>query len=65
MSVQSSDQVQRVAFTTDAGVGPRALLGLIVLETDRTVEAEIRSLRLDGVAHHVSRIPMDLSLIHI
>jgi len=62
VSVQSSDQVQRVAFTTDAGVGPRALLGLIVLETDRTVEAEIRSLRFDGVAHHVSRIPMDMTV---
>ena len=62
MSARSSDQVQRVAFTTDAGVGPRALLGLIVLETDRTVEAEVRSLRLDGVAHHVSRIPMDVTV---
>ena len=52
------ERVQRLKFTTDDGVGPRALLGLIVLESDQTVEAEVRSLRLEGVAHHVSRIPM-------
>ncbi|MDP7508499.1 MAG: aspartate/glutamate racemase family protein [Acidimicrobiales bacterium] len=62
MTVRPSDQVQRFAFSTDEGVGPRALLGLIVLETDRTVEAEVRSLHLDGVAHHVSRIPMDATV---
>ena len=38
------ERVQRLKFTTDDGVGPRALLGLIVLESDQTVEAEVRSL---------------------
>ena len=59
---RDTNRVRKLDFATDAGVGPRALLGLIVLETDRTVEAEIRSLHLDGVAHHVSRIPMDATV---
>ena len=62
----SAREVQRLDFTTDAGQGPRALLGLIVLETDRTVEAEFRALYrnggLDGVAHHASRIPMEATV---
>ena len=57
-----AERVQRLDFTTDDGVGPRALLGLIVLESDQTVESEVRSLRLEGVAHHVSRIPMDATV---
>jgi maleate isomerase len=35
---------------------------LIVLESDQTVEAEVRELRLEGVAHYVSRIPMDATV---
>jgi len=35
---------------------------LIVLESDQTVEAEVRELRLDGIAHHVSRIPMEATV---
>ena len=31
-------------FTTDDGLGARARLGLIVLETDQTIEAEARRL---------------------
>ena len=62
----SAREVQRLGFATDAGQGPRALLGLIVLETDRTVEAEFRALYrnggLDGVAHHASRIPMEATV---
>ncbi|MEE2769186.1 MAG: Asp/Glu racemase [Actinomycetota bacterium] len=57
-----SERILRFDFTTDRGVGTRALLGLIVLESDQTVEAEVRELRLEGVAHHVSRIPMDATV---
>lgn len=46
-------------FTTDAGFGVRARIGLIVLETDHTLEAEIRSLDVPGVAWYHSRIPME------
>lgn len=49
----------KLAFETDQGSGPRAVLGAIVLETDETLEVEFaRMMRLDGVALYHSRIPM-------
>ncbi len=46
-------------FDTDAGMASRARLGVIVLETDETLEAEFaRMTRLDGVAVYHTRIPM-------
>ncbi len=49
----------RFDFESDAGFGSRARLGLIVLETDQTIEAEIRQIRLEGVDWYHSRIPND------
>lgn len=47
-------------FDTDGGSGRRARLGLIVLQTDETVEDEIfRLVDADGVVLHCSRIPSD------
>lgn len=47
-------------FETDKGIGTRARLGLIVLETDRTIEPELRGLLdLEGLALYHSRIPSD------
>lgn len=49
----------KLAYETDQGAGQRAAFGVIVLETDETLEAEFRRmLGLDGVALHHSRIPM-------
>ena len=50
-----------LSFATDAGYGARARLGLIVLETDQTIEAEARALTdgLEGVTIYHSRIPME------
>ncbi len=49
----------KLAYETDQGIGTRASLGVIVLETDETLEAEFRQmLSLDGVALYHSRIPM-------
>lgn len=49
----------KLEFDTDAGIGTRAALGVIVLEADETLEPEFaRMTRLDGVALHHSRIPM-------
>lgn len=45
-------------FEIDGGFGQRARLGLIVLETDQTLEAEANSLNLEDVAIYHSRIPM-------
>ena len=44
---------------TDAGFGERARIGLVVLENDQTVEAELASLWPDGVAAFATRIPME------
>ncbi|WP_114285375.1 aspartate/glutamate racemase family protein [Candidatus Halocynthiibacter alkanivorans] len=49
----------RLDFDTDGGIGTRATLGVIVLETDETLEPEFaRMTDLDGVALYHSRIPM-------
>jgi len=49
----------RLAFGTDDGFGGRARIGLVVLENDQTVEAELGGLWPDGVTAFVTRIPME------
>lgn len=48
-----------LAFTTDDGFATRACIGLVVLETDQTLEMEARLLPVDGVAWYHARIPME------
>ena len=49
----------KLEFDTDRGIGTSATLGVIVLETDETLEPEFaRMTALDGVALYHSRIPM-------
>lgn len=49
----------KLDFTVDKGVGNKATLGLIVLQTDETIESEFeRVIPKDGVALYHSRIPM-------
>ena len=52
-------QLLPLDFTTDAGFGARALLGLIVLASDRTLEAEMRQIQIDGVDWLHARIHND------
>ena len=54
----------RIAAETDAGLGCRARLGLIVLRTDETVEHEGRAIlaALDGVALYHARIHNDVEI---
>ncbi len=49
----------RLPFQTDGGFGERARIGVVVLETDHTLEAEISQLAVPGVAWYHSRIPME------
>jgi maleate isomerase len=51
--------VVALPFDTDGGFGTRARIGLIVLETDQTIEAEARRLRLEGVDWYHARIAND------
>lgn len=46
-----------LVFATDDGFGSRATIGLIVLETDQTLEMEARSMIVDGVSWYHARIP--------
>lgn len=49
----------KLEFETDNGIGTRATLGVIVLETDETLEPEYSKLiNRDAVALYHSRIPM-------
>ncbi|WP_323778147.1 aspartate/glutamate racemase family protein [Leisingera sp.] len=49
----------KLPYDTDAGIGTRATLGVIVLETDETLEPEFsRMMAREGVALYHSRIPM-------
>ncbi|MEM7407108.1 MAG: aspartate/glutamate racemase family protein [Pseudomonadota bacterium] len=54
--------IEHLAFTTDAGFGARARIGLVALQSDYTVEAELAAIygQLDGVAHYVSRVSNDM-----
>ena len=55
------DLVQ-LPFDTDDGFGSRARIGLIVLASDQTIEAEARMLELPGVDFYHSRIPNSMEV---
>ena len=62
MSVIAADAIGKFPFTTDAGIGPRARIGLVVLASDQTIEHEYRlMLNLPGVAVYESRIYNDVA----
>lgn len=54
-----TDQVETLEFQTDEGLGARARLGLIVLQTDQTIEHEFGKVigPLNDVALYAARIP--------
>lgn len=53
-------RIERLAFATDVGMGARARLGLLVLESDQTMEAEVRLLtQMAGVAVYHARLAND------
>ena len=52
--------IQRLEYSIDTGMGSRARLGLMVLQTDQTIEAELKKLiSLDGVATYHARLAND------
>ncbi len=60
-----TEYVEKLEFTTDEGLGARARLGLIVLQTDQTIEHEFGRIfaAQNDVALYAARIPnaMDVS----
>ncbi|WP_320177601.1 Asp/Glu racemase [Roseovarius pacificus] len=45
-----------ISYDTDNGIGSRANIGLLVLQTDQTIEEEFRQILPDGVALYNSRL---------
>jgi maleate isomerase len=57
MQTVTSSNVIQVPFETDAGIGGRAAIGLLVLSSDQTIEHEFRQLiRIPGVAFYEARL---------
>ncbi len=55
--------LERLPFETDKGVGTRAAVGLLVLETDQTIEDEFRAIWPEtGVALYAARIHNDVNI---
>lgn len=53
-----SGGIESLNFSTDEGLGSQARIGLIVLQSDQTLEYELASiLQADGVVLHHARIP--------
>ena len=59
MQDAAPDHVETLDFKTDSGLGARARMGLIVLQTDQTIEHELTDLFGDqkDVALYAARIP--------
>jgi maleate isomerase len=52
--------ISRLGFATDAGAGARARIGLLVLESDQTMEWEMRQMAsLPGIAFYHARLAND------
>ncbi|MCP4314840.1 MAG: Asp/Glu racemase [Hyphomicrobiales bacterium] len=55
--------IKRLGFSTDTGAGERARIGLLVLESDQTMESEFRTLTaLPGISVYHARLANDISV---
>ena len=55
--------LEHLPFATDSGIGARAAIGLLVLETDQTIEDEFRAIwPRDGVALYATRLHNDVMI---
>jgi len=62
MTVQKA-RIERLDFSTDKGAGERARIGLLVLESDQTLEWEFRMLTdLPGVSVYHARLANDVAV---
>ena len=55
--------IQRLTFDIDKGAGARARIGLLVLQSDQTMEFEFRGLTdLPGVSLYHARLPNEVTI---
>lgn len=60
-AINKQAEIRRLSFETDAGAGARARIGLLVLESDQTMEPELHDLiGLQGVAAYHARLANDV-----
>ena len=63
MEKTSSEDILKLKFKTDSGMGFRANIGIIVLSSDQTLELEFRTLLdFEGVALYHARIPNEMNI---
>ena len=61
--VDRKTRIKKLEFVTDSGAGERARIGLLVLESDQTMEAEFRRLTaLPGVSVYHSRLACEVTV---
>ena len=61
--MSAEPEIQKLTATQDAGLGSRARIGMIVLQSDQTIEHEFASLlRLEAVALYHARIPNEMEV---
>ena len=61
--MKSPEGILKLKFKTDAGLGCRANIGMIVLSSDQTLEFEFRALLdFEGVALYHARIPNEMDI---
>lgn len=60
----SAPELIPLDFEVDDGFGARARIGLIVLESDQTLEAEARLVNIEGVDFYHARIANELDVTH-
>ena len=61
----SKPSVKKIPFTKDYGTGPRARLGLLVLESDQSIEDEFRlHTKVAGVSVYHSRLQNETIITH-
>ena len=60
------ESILKMQFRTDAGLGSRANIGMIVLSSDQTLELEFRTLLdFEGVALYHARIPNETVITEV
>lgn len=63
VDIKEKNPTIKLTCITDEGLGEHAKIGVIVLQTDQTIESEFRQLlNHDGVATYHSRIPNDMNV---
>ncbi len=63
--MSAGPDIQNLTASHDTGLGARARIGMVVLQSDQTIEHEFATLlRRDGIALYHARIPNEMEVTH-